>query len=69
MKQVIELTHSTSVKEILEEEVKSFRCEDLTLDEVFGLTPIIHEKYCCTEVEENSLLEQESTNGMVCSSF
>ena len=65
MKQVIELTHSTLVKKILEEEIESFRCEDLTLDEEFGLTPVIYEKYCCTDVEENRPLEHTNANGMI----
>ena len=41
------MTTSSIVKEALEQELEAMSCRDFTLDEVFGLTPVIEEKYCC----------------------
>ena len=48
-KRAIEFTSSLEAKQILRHEIEELRCEDLTLDEVFGVTPVVHEKYCCRE--------------------
>merc|ERR1719264_1561228 len=48
-KRAIEFTSSLEAKRILRHEIEELRCEDLTLDEVFGVTPVVHEKYCCRE--------------------
>ena len=61
----IEFTSSSEVKQILRDEIEDLRCEDLTLDEVFGVTQMVHKKYCCREgreeMEEEFYYPQQNT--------